>query len=261
MSQALHVERSGSGPPLVLLHGWGMNLRVFDALVARLQKRFTVTAIDLPGHGRSAWSGVFDSETFIGAVRAVLPDAPLLLGWSLGGQLAIRLAADASLHARALMLLHTTPRFIRREDWPFGLAPEVLAGFAAQLGSDVQRTVFDFLELQVRGSGAADTTLADLRAALLHQGMAQPAALRFGLEWLREQDLRALAATLTLPALVVGGQYDRVTPPQAQRALSMLLPQARGIELRRASHASFLSHLDELMPQLDAFLAPWEPAT
>ncbi|MFT3906735.1 MAG: alpha/beta fold hydrolase [Steroidobacteraceae bacterium] len=256
----LNAEQGGCGPALVLLHGWGMNLRVFDALCARLQTRFTTWAIDLPGHGRSPWRDGLTQEDLLASVRAVLPPRPLLLGWSLGGQVALRLGAESVVQARALLLLHSTPRFVRSEEWAWGLAPEVLQGFASRLGRDARQTVFDFVELQVRGSAAAGSTLAQLRAALQEQGMAQAPALQLGLDWLRDQDLRTLARSVSLPALVVGGQYDRVTPPQAQRALAGLLPDARHLELRRAGHATFLSHLDELMPALDAFLDPWSAA-
>ncbi len=51
----LYTEVSGSGPTLVLLHGWGLNVRVWDGLAAALRDRFRIIAVDLPGHGRSAW--------------------------------------------------------------------------------------------------------------------------------------------------------------------------------------------------------------
>jgi len=52
----LYVEVNGSGADLVLLHGWGLNLRVWDGLVEELHDRFRLIAVDLPGHGRSTWS-------------------------------------------------------------------------------------------------------------------------------------------------------------------------------------------------------------
>ena len=58
----LHTETSGSGPTIVLWHGWGMNLRVFDALRAALSADFQVIAVDLPGHGRSDWPGALDAD-------------------------------------------------------------------------------------------------------------------------------------------------------------------------------------------------------
>lgn len=51
----LYSEARGSGPAVVLLHGWGLNVRVWDGLAAALSDRFRVIAVDLPGHGRSTW--------------------------------------------------------------------------------------------------------------------------------------------------------------------------------------------------------------
>jgi len=53
----LCVERSGTGPPLVLWHGWGLNLRVFDELRAELASEFELIAVDLPGHGAAVARG------------------------------------------------------------------------------------------------------------------------------------------------------------------------------------------------------------
>jgi len=52
----LYVEQRGQGPDLVLLHGWGLNLRVWDTLTDELASGFRVIAVDLPGHGRSDWN-------------------------------------------------------------------------------------------------------------------------------------------------------------------------------------------------------------
>jgi len=250
----LHTETCGDGAPLVMLHGWGLNLRVFDGLAAVLAQRWRVIRIDLPGHGRSAWPGSLAREGFADAVREHVPRQAVLCGWSLGGQLALQLAAEAALQVRALVLLHATPRFQRSADWAFGMPPEVMANFARQLALDYERTVADFLSLQVRGSADAPQALAALRLALLEHGAADPRALRFALEWLAQADLRALCPALPQPALVVAGQYDRVTPPQAQRALTAALRAARLVEIRRAGHAAFLSHPQELQAAVVGFL-------
>ena len=54
----LYVERLGSGPDLVLLHGWGMNGAVFDGIKTELSKQFRLHIIDLPGFGYSADLGI-----------------------------------------------------------------------------------------------------------------------------------------------------------------------------------------------------------
>jgi pimeloyl-[acyl-carrier protein] methyl ester esterase len=251
----LHVESTGSGRPLVFWHGWGLNLRVFDRLRTALAREHRVIAVDLPGHGHSDWSEDENAELQLQRLSATVPDGATLIGWSLGGQMAIRYAARQHDRLRALILLHSTPRFVRAPDWPAGLDPEILARFAADLQHDPVRTVSDFLELQTRGSSAAANTMDALQHALSHHGTARPSALQAGMRILMEGDLRAEAAQLRLPTLVVGGQHDRITPPAASRALLQLIPGARYLELRRAGHVSFLSHESELLAALRTFTA------
>lgn len=265
---SLHFETRGSGPALVLLHGWGLNLRVWDGFAARLGARHRIVAIDLPGHGRSRWHE--EAATLDGIANLVLetlveagavPDgsAPVerrcaLLGWSLGGQVALRLAALASERFDALVLIATTPRFVAAAGWPHGMRPEVLERFATQLRTDYQRTVRDFLELQVRGSAAGTQVLHALESAVLTHGAARPEALEALLGVLASTDLREPLVNIEQPALVVAGQYDRVTPPGASRVLAETLPHGRLLELRRAAHAPFLSHEAELAAETARFL-------
>lgn len=276
----LYTEVRGSGPAVVLLHGWGLNLRVWDGLAAALEDRFRIVAVDLPGHGRSAWlperSSLEEQAAQIHETVATITERYSLLGWSLGGQIALRLAAARPAGLDRLVLIAATPRLPAAPDWPHGAPPERLAQQAAGLRADYQRTVGDFLELQVRGSAEAATALSQLRTALFAHGN-QPApntshrdthlerrlenpdeprldALACGLELLRNTDLRALLAQITLPTLVIAGQYDRVTMPAASRALADALPNAQYVEIRRAAHAPFLSHLPQLSALLTDFL-------
>lgn len=275
----LYTEVSGSGPTLVLLHGWGLNVRVWDGLAAALCDRFRIIAIDLPGHGRSPWvparSSLAGQAAQVGEAIATMAEEYSLLGWSLGGQIALQLAVGQNAAAlNRLVLIATTPRFAAGPDWPHGSPPERLAAQARGLETDYRKTVSDFLELQVRGSAGGAEALEQLRTALFAHGSqavlaapdsasrAQPdaksgalgpllAALACDLDLLRDTDLRPLLAGIKFPALVIAGQYDRVTHPAASQALADHLANARYVEIRRAAHAPFLSHL----PQLSALIA------
>jgi pimeloyl-[acyl-carrier protein] methyl ester esterase len=254
----LYTEVRGSGPALVLLHGWGLNVRVWDGLTAALCERFRIIAVDLPGHGRSVWvpqrSSLAEQAAQIAETVGAITAEYSLLGWSLGGQMALQLAATADQAPDRLVLIATTPRLTAGPDWPHGAPPERLAAQAQGLETDYRRTVSDFLELQVRGSAGSAAALEQLRAALFAHGYPGVAALARGLELLRETDLRPLLANITLPTLVIAGQYDRVTLPGASHALADALANTRYVEIRRAAHAPFLSHLPELNTLLCDFL-------
>ena len=254
----LYVETRGQGPDLVLLHGWGLNLRVWDGLAGVLEKSFRLISVDLPGHGRSEWNPKArtpaEQAWQIHATLSSLSDRYSLLGWSLGGQIALDLAAAMPGSVERLILVATTPRFATCPDWPYGMPASVLEKMARQLRTNYKRTVNDFLELQVRGSVASEKVLADLQASLFAHGEAHPKALVSGLETLESSDLRPMLHLVRAPALVIAGQYDRVTLPAASRALAEALPAARYIEIRRAAHAPFLSHTAEFATLVTDFL-------
>ncbi len=260
----LYVEVGGSGAPLVLLHGWGLNVRVWDSLSALLAERFRLLRVDLPGHGRSPWSD--DCAALRGqvqclgaAVAAAIGAVPYaLLGWSLGGELALAWAAhppEGLAPPARLALIAASPRFTAAADWPAGAPETRLLRLAAGLRRDYRRTVSEFLELQVRGSAAGEAVLEQLRTALFAHGDAQPEALTAGLELLRTTDLRASLGAIAVPTLVIAGQYDRVLLPAASQALAAAMPHARFAEIRRATHAPFLSHTAQVADLLAEFLA------
>ena len=252
MSQtALYIETTGQGPDLVLLHGWGLHGGVFDTLVPRLTPYFRVTRVDLPGHGRSRESAMPATLTELTAlVAAALPQPTLLLGWSLGGLVAQRLALDFPTHLTGLVLSNTTPRFVSTTDWPQGMAPETLAEFAHSLSLDYRETLQLFLSLQVRGDEAARSTLRALRDSLFAHGEPDTASLATGLALLRDSDLRVESRRIAVPTLVLGGGYDRLTPPEAGAALAREIPGARLQIFPKSAHAPFLSHA----PAFDAAL-------
>ena len=256
----LHCEVTGRGRDLVLLHGWGLNLRVWDTLAGALTARFRVIAIDLPGHGRSDWdAGASTPAAQAWRIHETL--APLtrryaLLGWSLGGQLALDLAAAMPSGIERLALIATTPRFLAGPGWRCGTAPALLARLERQLHENCARTVREFLKLQVRGSAprTAARVLEVLRGALATHGAAQPEALAQGLQRLKDGDLRPALPHVRVPALVVSGGLDRITPAAAGRALAAALPKGRYVEFARAAHAPFLSSPARFAQLLTEFL-------
>jgi len=256
----LYRETTGSGPDLVLLHGWGLHGGIFDALAAALTATHRVTRLDLPGHGHSPFEPPFeDLDSLASLVADSLPAACTLVGWSLGGLVALRLAAMRTPQVRRLVLVATTPRFVAGPDWSHGLASEVVEEFALELARDHRAVLDRFLALQARGDERQRALIRELRL-LVHQREApRPAALAAGLDVLREADLRVETRHVRAPTLVIGGAYDRLTPPAAGRYLAEHVPSARHVLMPRASHAPFLSHPDGFLHALGAFLGETLP--
>lgn len=249
---SLYVNVRGAGPDLVLLHGWAMHGGVFAALIDDLSKTYRVHCLDLPGHGRSDDEfNSTDLASLASAVESYVPANAIVLGWSLGGLLALKLAQRLPL--RALVLVNSTPRFVANAEWPHGMQPEVFAQFFSRLQQNLQGTVQDFLRLQVRGDSHAAETFAALKATLL-QHPANALTLQRGLELLRDADERAELSSVQVPTLVVAGEYDRITHPDACAHLAQHLPIAHYALIKRAGHAPFISHRDEFLAAVHDFL-------
>ena len=258
----LHVDSYGSGAPLLLIHGWGMHGGMWGGVAEQLAEHFRVLAVDLPGHGYSKLGkgegergkgqeqvlpisllpSPFSMDAIVDELAAQFDEPLAVCGWSLGGQIALRWAMRHPQQISRLALVASTPCFVRQPGWECALAAETLAEFAAALQQDYTLTLRRFLALQVRGSERERELLAALRGALASRGVPDLGALQAGLEILRDCDLRGALPGIHQPALVVAGERDTLTPPQAARYLAAQLPKARLAVIEGAAHAPFLSH-------------------
>ena len=106
---AVRYTRTGSGAPLVLLHGIGMSRRAWDPVIPLLARHFDVIAVDLPGFGESRLpgDGRCDAGSLATAVGELLDelgvDEPFLAGNSLGGWVALELAAQRPVSGMTLL--------------------------------------------------------------------------------------------------------------------------------------------------------------
>jgi pimeloyl-ACP methyl ester carboxylesterase len=112
--QRVSALRWGTAPPeLVLLHGGAQNAHTWDTVALALDR--PLVAIDLPGHGHSDWRAdqaywpEQNAVAVAGAIRALAPDAAMVVGMSLGGLTALALAGQAPDLVRKLVLVDVTP--------------------------------------------------------------------------------------------------------------------------------------------------------
>jgi pimeloyl-[acyl-carrier protein] methyl ester esterase len=236
--------------PLVYLHGWGLHGGIWAEMAAFLPG----LTPDLPGYGSVASVSPYNAEALADALAAKLPDGAAVCGWSMGGMVALALAARHPDKVSRLVLVATNPAFVSRPDWPLGLAPDVLAGFAQALGAAYKATLLRFLSLQARGGDQARAVIERLRGSVFSRGEPAAETLAAGLDLLREVDLREVVEHVRCPVLVMHGAYDTLCPPQAAQWLVESLPNGRLALHARAAHAPFLSHPDWFAAELTGFL-------
>ncbi len=257
---SLQVTRTGQGPDLVLLHGWGMHSGIWHGVIDALEPHYRLHRVDLPGHGQSQHAdSEFDlaqlADEIWQSVSPQLSGPACWLGWSLGGLAAMQIALQRPEQVRALILVASTPRFSQADDWPHAMPPDLLESFAAQLREDYRATLQRFLALQVKGSESAHEALRTLRQRVLETAEVNVTALQSGLTILQEADLRKqLSLIRQLPLLLVMGEQDMLVPPAVAGVLSETFDDSQAVIIEGAGHAPFVSHPQTFAQQVMMFL-------
>ena len=232
-----NLAREGRVRDVVFLHGWGSSPPVWSDLQARLAPRLRTSAPDLPGYGSQGPCEPCTVERLADAIALKAPPRCHVVGWSLGGLVALAWAARAPRQVARLALIAATPCFLQRPGWPLAMAVEAFAAFEEATAADPARALRRFASLQAQGDRKAKQVARQLRGALAPPS----AALGAGLDVLRATDLRGELHCLQHSALVVHGDRDQLVPPAAGARLARLLPGARLLALPDAAHAPFLS--------------------
>jgi pimeloyl-[acyl-carrier protein] methyl ester esterase len=250
----LHFTTTGCGPDLVLLHGWALSSCVFADLLPRLETRWRVILVDLPGHGASpANIDMRNLDAVCAALQFVAPAPAAYIGWSMGGLIALAHAVRHPECVTRLLLVASQPRFMRAPDWPHGLAAEALDTLQTDLGINPKTAIARFLSLQVQGAESRQRTLRRLHA-ILRAAPPVPTALRASLGLLRDTDLRTALPMLLRPVRLILGERDRLISTRAGAAIMRLSRDARCEIIQGAGHVPFLSHADAFARALYMYL-------
>ncbi|HEY1015567.1 MAG TPA: alpha/beta hydrolase [Herpetosiphonaceae bacterium] len=236
--QVAYADSAGDGPAALLIHGNSSSGRSFRRqLESELGARHRLVALDLPGFGRSqpvadpAALGLRGwAETVRGFVAALELDPVVLVGWSLGGHVALEAVGNLPA-ARGVLIFGTPPlAFPPAMEQAFLPHPAMAASFAAELSEDeMAGYVASFF---APGGGAErDGFMEDIRAS---DGRAR-AAVAASIQPDGYKDEVAVVAGLALPLavlhgaeeqLVNGAYFDELAMPSLWRGAVQLIPGA-----------------------------------
>ena len=225
----LYSSTIGTGPDLVLLHGWGFNSELFNNLVDQYKDQYRITKIDLPGHGRSDEVGGGITE-WCDEIIKILPNNPIILGWSLGGLLAINIATKIKISK--LILVASTPNFVQTNDWPYGIDENNFRQFSDALELNLSKGLKRFVSLQTQ-----DKTHLKTINQSINQFSASTKALNQGLEILLSTDLTHEFTQLNVPTQVILGDRDTLVPIEINEWYQL---QQIPIRILHTGHLPFL---------------------
>lgn len=240
----MRVRVGGSGPVILLVHGWATSGRVMEGVAADLEDAYETHVLDLPGHGAPVDGRVdLSLDNIIEPVAEYvggLPSPPILLGWAMGALVTLKITAGTDV--RAGICIGTPsggpefgPAFEKMasrmsRDWP----RYVRSSVDAIVGDRVSPEMHQFLCEMMH-----ETPLSLARRTLVAVAAIDPT------EW---------AAASDCPLLFVHGSADKISPVDVSRRLASAAPKATLKVYEGAGHAPFLENRAEFLADLNVFL-------
>lgn len=240
----IYYKSSGSGPSLIILHGWGCDSSEFDAFHDTLSGAYKVFALDFPGFGSSTEpESVWGVEEYTGMLESFVRDneidKPVLMGHSFGGRVAILyssrnevssvvLVDSAGIKPRRSMKYYVKVysfKFMRR------MAELFMGKEKAKVWLDARRGK----------SGSADYRNASPK-------------MRAVLSKVVNEDLKAHMKNIKAPVLLFWGELDTATPLSDAKQMEKLIPDAGLVTVPGAGHFSFMENPALFRAVLKSFL-------
>jgi len=252
-----YEHHAGSGRPVVLVHGWGVNAHCWDTtLPALLAAGHAVVLIEHRGCGRS------DKDFADTSIAAIAADVvalvahlglrkPVLNGWSLGGAVVTEAAKRLGDDIGGLVLTGgATPRYTQAEGWPYGGTPDDVEGVLAGLAAD-RATTFRAVAGAVCVKPVSQDVVESIWLAFMETAPTTDATLRD----LAHIDQRDILPALTCPVLLMCGREDGFVSFDGVAASRQLFRDARLVEFGGCGHAPFFEDGETYRAELLAFLS------
>ncbi len=245
----------GRGEPLLMIHGWGVNSEIWTSLVDELKLFVKVYVVDLPGMGGSKLISPYTLDNIAKDIKANMPIKKCnILGWSLGGQVAMYLAIKMPEFVEKLILMSTTPCFVEKIDWPYGVNKQIFLNFEKGAKKNLNDTLMKFFLIQTRGINDSKKMMRFLKKEFIELRDENKSGMESALNVLKETNLRNEVKKIDKHTLIITGDKDRLTSTKASVWLNEIIKRSTLKEIKGANHIPFLSHKEIMTASVKKFL-------
>ena len=263
----LHVEEAGSGPPLVLLHGFAGAAAGWAPIVERLAPEFHTIAIDIVGHGASDAPDAVDRyvmrqcvDDLVAVLRELGHERAYWLGYSMGGRTALQVAVHRPDAVSALVLECATPGLTGEERAARITSAEKMADFIERDGVPAFVDYWEAVPLFATQRALPDAVQDGIRAELLANSTVGLANSLRGMGIGAQEPLHEQLSAVTMPVLLVAGALD-ANFAQIAREMASEMADASVELIAEAGHGAHLERPAEFGELVLAFLRRHVAAT
>ena len=239
----------------LMISGWGAPGVALHPLATRLGGSASDACLsvhDLPTHaGNTEIAGMSSYATGLIALLDRLPEPCVLLGWSMGGIVALEAAAARPDCISRLVLCASTAKFVSGPGYAVAVPPSEMRAFDRGLRHAARATLEQFHQTAARPRKLEPSTLEERVGASLRFG---DASLTQGLAYLRKADHRPVLDKIHVPTLVLHGQTDAVIPVSAGLWLAEHLPDAQCEILAGHGHDLPREVVEDIALRIQAFI-------
>jgi len=233
-------------PHIIFLHGWGQSVQIWHQQTNFFTSLMPTYAINLPGHGGAS---DMKQDIWLKHVTQAIQQRidthqqpTILVGWSLGGQIALKVHQDI-VGLTGLVLTATTPCFRQQNDWLHGCSDEIWQGFEQAATAQNPKLMQRFFQMMLHGDKLSRKDIQYIaKTAMDKTSPPSTQALQAGLHFLSKFDLRNTLKYMKLPTLVIHGAQDVIVPVAAGQHLAQHIPNAEQHIFQDCGHAPFLTH-------------------
>jgi pimeloyl-[acyl-carrier protein] methyl ester esterase len=249
------IDTLGTGYPIIFIHGWAMNKDIFMPFFEKLDKnKYQLLFFDLPQMDENDnW------EECIKQINEAIQDHNFdffdIFGWSLGGHIAIEIYRLNKDKVKKIIFTSSTPTFVNKHDWEYGLNEEIFDNFANLIMKDHQKTLLNFFNLQLLGQDKRKETLNFLTNNVSTKSV-DINSLKFYLSHMKKNNFLTLMHNVNCDLYLIAGEQDKIVPIESQVFMHKNNMNVKNILfIDKASHIPFLSHPEECSTYLDNIYA------
>ena len=250
----MYIKIIGKGRPIVLIHGWGMSGKIWEEFSKAMKYKNKLYIIDLPGMGKSPIIKPYEIDNLIDKIHELIPDKATIIGWSLGGQIAMKYCLRHPKTVKNLVCISSTPCFIRKPGWEYGVSINFFKKFKKNLLNNWQKTLKSFFLLQIKEDKESKNILKKLENNFMDQQPPTKEGLERSLEILEEIDMRNDVKNINIPTLIISGKQDSISNYKASIWMQSQIKESKIFIFDLAGHMPFFNYQTKCFELVEEFL-------